>query len=147
MPSADIEFYATRLKNLEGIYSQLRDPRVKRMAHYLEDTHSVYLDCFKTMLTNIVAGMYFIMVVRSIIAYYAELNYRNNFRNCWMPRYICVPETSFIPLWDFWRQWLPRCQVACSTHVSLYWTTMGQLQILLQCREAYTYVYFCGKLW
>ncbi|KAI8425213.1 hypothetical protein MSG28_007028, partial [Choristoneura fumiferana] len=39
MPSADIDFYATRLKNLEGIYSQLRDPRVKRMAHYLEDTH------------------------------------------------------------------------------------------------------------
>lgn len=56
LPSADVNYYAQRLKNLEGIYSQLRDPRVKRMAHYLEDTHSVYLSCFKTMLTNVVAG-------------------------------------------------------------------------------------------
>ncbi|CAH0400414.1 unnamed protein product [Chilo suppressalis] len=57
LPIADIEFYVARLKNLEGIYSQLRDPRVKRMAHYLEDTRSVYLSCFKTMLTNIVAAI------------------------------------------------------------------------------------------
>lgn len=57
LPNADIEFYANRLRNLEGIYSQLRDPRVKRMAHYLEDTNSVYLSCFKTMLTNVVAGI------------------------------------------------------------------------------------------
>ncbi|XP_073950936.1 dynein beta chain, ciliary-like [Choristoneura fumiferana] len=70
MPSADIDFYATRLKNLEGIYSQLRDPRVKRMAHYLEDTHSVYLDCFKTMLTNIVAG---IVECRDIYVYQKPL--------------------------------------------------------------------------
>lgn len=56
LPLADIEFYSQRLKNLEGIYSQLRDPRVKRMAHYLEDTRSVYLNCFKTMLTNVVGG-------------------------------------------------------------------------------------------
>ncbi|XP_060805137.1 dynein beta chain, ciliary [Amyelois transitella] len=57
LPSADIEFYANRLRNLEGIYSQLRDPRVKRMAHYLEDTRSVYLSCFKSMLTNVVASV------------------------------------------------------------------------------------------
>ncbi|XP_073950935.1 dynein beta chain, ciliary-like, partial [Choristoneura fumiferana] len=57
LPSADIDFYAFRLKNLEGIYSQLRDPRVKRMAHYMEDTKSVYLDCFKNMLTNVVAAI------------------------------------------------------------------------------------------
>lgn len=56
LPAADIDFYASRLRNLEGIYSQLRDPRVKRMAHYLEDTRSVYLECFKTLLTNVVAG-------------------------------------------------------------------------------------------
>lgn len=58
MPIADIEFYANRLRNLEGIYSQLRDPRVKRMAHYLEATKSVYFNCFKSMLTNVVAGEY-----------------------------------------------------------------------------------------
>ncbi|CAB3248907.1 unnamed protein product [Arctia plantaginis] len=57
LPAADIDFYLQRLRNLEGIYAQLRDPRAKRMAHYLEDTHSVYLSCFKTMLTNIVAAV------------------------------------------------------------------------------------------
>ncbi|KAL0819776.1 hypothetical protein ABMA28_007817 [Loxostege sticticalis] len=57
LPIMDIDFYVNRLRNLEGIYSQLRDPRVKRMAHYLEDTRSVYLSCFKTMLTNVVAAI------------------------------------------------------------------------------------------
>ncbi|GBP61183.1 Dynein beta chain, ciliary [Eumeta japonica] len=57
LPSADLNFYATRLRNLDGIYAQLRDPRVKRMAHYLQATSSVYIDCFKTMLTNIVAAL------------------------------------------------------------------------------------------
>lgn len=58
LPMSDIEFYTHRLKNLEGIYSQLRDPRVKRMANYLEATRSVYINCFKTMLTNVVAGKF-----------------------------------------------------------------------------------------
>ncbi|XP_041969099.1 dynein beta chain, ciliary-like [Aricia agestis] len=57
LPIEDIEFYSQRLRNLEGVYSQLRDPRVKRMAHYLEDTHSVYFGCFKSMLTNVVAAV------------------------------------------------------------------------------------------
>ncbi|XP_022817840.1 dynein beta chain, ciliary-like [Spodoptera litura] len=70
LPSADLEFYQQRLKNLEGIYSQLRDPRVKRMAHYLEDTKSVYLSCFKTMLTNVVAA---IVECRDIFVYQRPL--------------------------------------------------------------------------
>ncbi|CAB3248911.1 unnamed protein product [Arctia plantaginis] len=70
LPLADVEFYSHRLRNLEGIYSQLRDPRVKRMAHYLEDTRSVYLSCFKTMLTNVVAA---IVECRDIYVYQRPL--------------------------------------------------------------------------
>ncbi|XP_050667868.1 dynein beta chain, ciliary-like isoform X2 [Leptidea sinapis] len=70
LPRSDIEFYAHRLKNLEGIYSQLRDPRVKRMANYLEATRSVYLSCFKTMLTNVVAA---IVECRDIYVYQKPL--------------------------------------------------------------------------
>ncbi|KAJ8713922.1 hypothetical protein PYW08_007542 [Mythimna loreyi] len=70
LPAADVNFYTHRLKNLEGIYSQLRDPRVKRMAHYLEDTKSVYLSCFKTMLTNVVAA---IVECRDIYVYQRPL--------------------------------------------------------------------------
>ncbi|XP_075982942.1 dynein beta chain, ciliary-like [Anticarsia gemmatalis] len=73
LPIADIDFYTQRLKNLEGIYSQLRDPRVKRMAHYLEDTRSVYLSCFKTMLTNVVAA---IVECRDIYVYQRPLIYQ-----------------------------------------------------------------------
>ncbi|CAH2045643.1 unnamed protein product, partial [Iphiclides podalirius] len=70
LPSADIEFYGHRLRNLEGIYSQLRDPRVKRMANYLEETKSVYLNCFKSMLTNVVAA---IVECRDIYVYQKPL--------------------------------------------------------------------------
>lgn len=56
LPTTDIEYWISRLKNLEGIYSQLRDPRVKKMATYLEMTDSVYLQCFRTMMTNLIAG-------------------------------------------------------------------------------------------
>ncbi|KAI5631347.1 dynein beta chain, ciliary [Phthorimaea operculella] len=70
LPSADLSFYQQRLRNMEGIYSQLRDPRVKRMAHYLEETNSVYLACFKTMLTNVVAA---IIEARDIYVYQRPL--------------------------------------------------------------------------
>ncbi|XP_068619246.1 dynein beta chain, ciliary-like [Battus philenor] len=70
LPIADLEFYSHRLRNLEGIYAQLRDPRVKRMAHYLEMTKSVYLDCFKSMLTNVVAA---IVECRDIYVYQKPL--------------------------------------------------------------------------
>lgn len=56
-PMKEIEFWNSRLKNLECIYDQLRDPRVKRMAGYLELTDSAYLPCFKMMFKNVVAGV------------------------------------------------------------------------------------------
>lgn len=56
-PMREVEFWTSRLKNLECIYDQLRDPRVKKMASYLETTDSAYLPCFKMMFKNVVAGV------------------------------------------------------------------------------------------
>lgn len=51
-PMREVEFWNDRLKNLECIYDQLRDPRVKKMAEYLELTDSTYLLCFKVRRTK-----------------------------------------------------------------------------------------------
>lgn len=56
-PKSEIDFWKARLKNLECIYDQLRDPRVKKMIVYLEQTDSSYLPCYKTMFKNVVAGV------------------------------------------------------------------------------------------
>lgn len=69
-PLREVEFWNARLKNLESIYDQLRDPRVKRMASYLELTDSAYLPCFKMMFKNVVAG---VMEARDICLYFKPL--------------------------------------------------------------------------
>ena len=53
---AEVKFWTERRKNLEGIYNQLRDPRVKRMGEILELSESAYFPCFKTLFRNVVAG-------------------------------------------------------------------------------------------
>lgn len=65
-PLAEINFWNARLKNLECIYDQLRDPRVKKMALYLELTDSIYLACFQNTFQNIVSG---ILEARDICLY------------------------------------------------------------------------------
>lgn len=69
-PMREVEFWSSRLKNLESIYDQLRDPRVKRMASYLELTDSAYLPCFKMMFKNVVAG---VVEARDICLYFKPL--------------------------------------------------------------------------
>lgn len=56
-PSVEVEFWKARLKNLEFIYDQLRDPRIKQVAKYLEMTKSAYFYTFKNMFKDIVAGV------------------------------------------------------------------------------------------
>lgn len=56
-PMREVEYWTARLKNLECIYDQLRDPRVKRMILFLESTESTYLPCFKTTFKGIVAAI------------------------------------------------------------------------------------------
>lgn len=52
-----INFWNQRLKNLESIFDQLRDPRIKKMAIVLEITESSYTLTFKTFFRNLVAGI------------------------------------------------------------------------------------------
>lgn len=57
VPSADIDFWNLRLKNLENIYNQLIDNRIKAIAKILEAIDSVYFAAFRTAFKNIVAAL------------------------------------------------------------------------------------------
>lgn len=56
-PFREVEFWNSRLKNLEFIFDQLRDPRVKMLAKFLEKTKSVHFNTFKNMFKNVVSGV------------------------------------------------------------------------------------------
>lgn len=52
----EIEFWRQRLENVESIYNQMRDPRVKKMASILELTKSPYSPRFKNLSKDVIAG-------------------------------------------------------------------------------------------
>lgn len=56
-PRNEYEFWVGRLKNLESIYDQLRDPRVKKVGEYLEMTKSTYSTAFQKLFQNVVAAL------------------------------------------------------------------------------------------
>ncbi|KAJ9598678.1 hypothetical protein L9F63_010627, partial [Diploptera punctata] len=56
-PRFEIEFWNSRLKNLECIYDQLRDPRVRKMASILELTDSAYLPSYKKYYHGVVGAV------------------------------------------------------------------------------------------
>ncbi|XP_071446269.1 dynein beta chain, ciliary-like [Hetaerina americana] len=56
-PTKELSFWDNRVKNLECIYHQLQDPRVKKMASILELSDSAYYRCFRTLFQNIVAAL------------------------------------------------------------------------------------------
>lgn len=53
---AEIQFWRRRLENVESIYNQMRDPRVKKMASILELSRSSYAARFKNLLKDVIAG-------------------------------------------------------------------------------------------
>lgn len=55
-PRVEVEFWNHRKTNLCSIYDQLRDPRVKKMAEYLEMTNSVYTKAYSSMYKNVIAA-------------------------------------------------------------------------------------------
>lgn len=57
IPAVEIKFWNWRLRNLQFIYEQLREKRVKSMAVILEKTDSAYFACFKNLFKSIVAGI------------------------------------------------------------------------------------------
>ncbi|CAH1960837.1 unnamed protein product [Acanthoscelides obtectus] len=56
-PRNEIDFWNARNKNLESIYDQLCDPRVKKMGEYLGLTHSTYSSTFQTLFKQVVAAL------------------------------------------------------------------------------------------
>lgn len=46
-----------RLKNLEYIYEQLREPKVRSMAVILEKTNSAYFNCFRNLFKSTVMAL------------------------------------------------------------------------------------------
>lgn len=45
------------MKNLQHIYEQLKEPKVKSMASVLEKTNSAYYSCFRTIFKNTVTSL------------------------------------------------------------------------------------------
>ncbi|EFN63906.1 Dynein beta chain, ciliary [Camponotus floridanus] len=70
LPSDEIEFWRQRLENVESIYNQMRDPRVKKMASILELTKSPYSQCFKTLLKAVITA---VIEARDVCSYLKAL--------------------------------------------------------------------------
>ncbi|XP_059610636.1 dynein beta chain, ciliary isoform X2 [Phlebotomus argentipes] len=56
-PSVELNFWNSRLKNLNYIYDQLKNERVRCMALILEHTDSAYFPCFKNLFKNVVTAL------------------------------------------------------------------------------------------
>ncbi|KAF5277248.1 hypothetical protein FQR65_LT00356 [Abscondita terminalis] len=56
-PNAELQFWGLRLKNLQYIYEQLRDQKVRSMATILEKTNSAYYSCFKNLFKSVVMSL------------------------------------------------------------------------------------------
>lgn len=54
---AEIDFWNLRNKNLQYIYQQLREARIKSMALILEKTNSAYYSCYQTIFKNVVLSL------------------------------------------------------------------------------------------
>lgn len=50
-----------RLKNMESLYFQLKDPKVRQIDIFLEKTESPYSEYFKNLVKNVTAGKYTIV--------------------------------------------------------------------------------------
>lgn len=58
MPTDEIEFWKGRLKNLENIFEQLRDTRVKTIASILDKCGSVYFSEFRLTFQDVVTSLH-----------------------------------------------------------------------------------------
>ncbi|XP_077979817.1 dynein beta chain, ciliary-like [Glandiceps talaboti] len=56
-PTVEIDFWKAKCANLECIYDQLRDPKVRKMAELLEKTQSSYFPTFKNIFRDVVAAL------------------------------------------------------------------------------------------
>ncbi|XP_018327462.1 dynein beta chain, ciliary [Agrilus planipennis] len=56
-PAAELHFWDLRLKNLQYIYDQLREKRVKSMATILEKSDSAYYNCFQNLFKSVIMSL------------------------------------------------------------------------------------------
>ncbi|XP_047352693.1 dynein beta chain, ciliary-like [Vespa velutina] len=75
LPNDELDFWFKRIKNLESIYQQIKDPRVKKMGSILELTESPYSEYFKTIWKNVIAA---IIEARDIWMHLKPLEYYLN---------------------------------------------------------------------
>lgn len=52
-----MQFWNSRLKNLQHIYDQLKEAKVRSMAIVLEKTNSAYYNCFTNLFKNTVMSL------------------------------------------------------------------------------------------
>ncbi|XP_076235061.1 dynein beta chain, ciliary [Calliopsis andreniformis] len=67
---SELEYWTLRLKNMESIYQQLKDPRVVQMDAFLERMESPYSEYFKNLIKNVAASL---LETRSISLYLKPL--------------------------------------------------------------------------
>ncbi|XP_013068368.2 dynein beta chain, ciliary [Biomphalaria glabrata] len=56
-PFVEIKFWENKAQNLECIYEQLRDPKVRKMVELLERANSSYFPSFKNIFRDVVAAL------------------------------------------------------------------------------------------
>nr|XP_012135344.1 PREDICTED: dynein beta chain, ciliary-like [Megachile rotundata] len=59
LPEAELDYWNTRLKNMESLYRQLKDPKVVKMDEFLSETESPYSKYFKDLIKNVAASVQF----------------------------------------------------------------------------------------
>lgn len=52
----EVTFWNNRVQNLEYIFEQLRDERIRKMTNIVQLTNSAYYPCLKNIYTNVVSG-------------------------------------------------------------------------------------------
>ncbi|KAJ9585775.1 hypothetical protein L9F63_002412, partial [Diploptera punctata] len=116
-PSAEINFWNSRLRNLEYIYDQLRDERVRKMAAILEKTDSAYYPCFRTHFQNVVAAL---AEAKDIVLYLKPL----------LRHFAALEETDFAEITPCLR---PLMHVVCLVWAnSQYYCSSSKIIVLLR---------------
>ncbi|KAK3091630.1 hypothetical protein FSP39_021358 [Pinctada imbricata] len=116
-PFVEIEFWKNKATNLECIYEQLRDPRVRKMAEVLERTNSSYFPTFKDIFRDVVAAL---TEAQDINIYLKPL--RHHFEDYEQAEFDeCIPMLA------------PMMHTVCLTWAnSEYYSTPARIIILLQ---------------
>ena len=60
-PMVEIEFWKAKAQNLDCIYEQLRDSKVRKMAEMLEKANSSYFPSFKNIFRDVVEGIFLVV--------------------------------------------------------------------------------------